>query len=69
MAKLPLATGGFIEIPWQRLEYAYKPAPDKGDGTILVFLHEGLGCVDMWRARPSPSTASRRSPTEGSPIG
>jgi pimeloyl-ACP methyl ester carboxylesterase len=52
MAKLPLATGGFIEIPWQRLEYAYKPAPDKGDGTILVFLHEGLGCVDMWRDFP-----------------
>lgn len=47
------APDGFIELLSQRLEYAYLPPPADGDGTVLVFLHEGLGCVDMWRDFPA----------------
>lgn len=46
------APDGFIELPSQRLEYAYSPPPEASDGTVLVFLHEGLGCIDMWRDFP-----------------
>ena len=29
------------------------PAHDDGlDRTVLVFLHEGLGCIEMWRDFP-----------------
>lgn len=45
------APDGFLELGPARLEYAYCPAPD--DGTTLVFLHEGLGCIDMWRDFPA----------------
>lgn len=40
-----------IEIANQQLEYEwYGPPPD--DAPTLVFLHEGLGCVTMWKDFP-----------------
>jgi len=36
----------------RRLEYAWWGGPPASGGTALVFLHEGLGCVDMWRGVP-----------------
>jgi len=40
-----------------RLEYAwYGPPPDQA--TTLVFLHEGLGCVSMWRDFPAEVAAA-----------
>jgi pimeloyl-ACP methyl ester carboxylesterase len=47
------APDGFVDLASQRLEYAYLPPPENGDGTVLVFLHEGLGCVEMWRDFPA----------------
>jgi len=40
-----------IDIGTKRLEIVwYGPPPD--EALTLVFLHEGLGCVDMWRQFP-----------------
>ena len=42
---------GFMTIDQTRLEYAcFGPAPDKAP--TLVLLHEGLGCVALWRDVP-----------------
>jgi pimeloyl-ACP methyl ester carboxylesterase len=45
----------FVDIPWAgrrvRIEYAWAGAED-AEGT-LVFLHEGLGSVAMWRDFPA----------------
>ena len=40
----------------QRLEYAWH-GPGPADAPTLVFLHEGLGCVSMWRDFPSALAA------------
>ena len=42
----------FITACGRRLEYAWWGGPPASGGTALVFLHEGLGCVDMWRGVP-----------------
>ena len=42
-ARLPTSAG--------RLEYA-RIGPDPGEAPTLVFLHEGLGCVGLWRDVP-----------------
>jgi len=41
-----------IEIDGNRLEINYHGPPPE-EATTLVFLHEGLGCVAMWRDFPS----------------
>ncbi|MET0395853.1 MAG: alpha/beta hydrolase [Longimicrobiaceae bacterium] len=42
---------GFLEAGGHRLEYAWHgPPPDAAP--TLVFLHEGLGCVSLWRGFP-----------------
>jgi len=42
---------GFLEAGGRRLEYAWHgPPPDAAP--TLVFLHEGLGCVSLWRDFP-----------------
>ena len=44
----------FIDLGDRRLRVR-RFAPGKGDGferTTLVFLHEGLGCIEMWRDFP-----------------
>ncbi|MEX3016781.1 alpha/beta fold hydrolase [Gymnodinialimonas hymeniacidonis] len=42
---------GFVEVSCKRLEYrCWGPEPD--DGRAIVLLHEGLGCVALWRDFP-----------------
>ena len=45
----------FIEIAWRgeavRIEHAWIPGPRQG-GPLIVFLHEGLGCLRQWRDLP-----------------
>lgn len=41
----------FLSVRGQRLEYAWW-GPRPGAGPTLVFLHEGLGCLDLWRDFP-----------------
>jgi pimeloyl-ACP methyl ester carboxylesterase len=41
-----------IEIAGQRLEYVWL-GPGTREALTLVFLHEGLGCVDAWRDFPA----------------
>src|SRR5438132_12152785 len=41
----------YLKISDKQLEYAwFGPRPD--EVPTLVFLHEGLGCVEMWRGFP-----------------
>jgi pimeloyl-ACP methyl ester carboxylesterase len=50
----PLSADAFIDLPDRRLR-GRRLAPRKTDGlerTTLVFLHEGLGCIEMWRDFP-----------------
>lgn len=42
---------GFLEVRGARLEYRWI-APSRTDVPTLVFLHEALGCVSMWRDFP-----------------
>lgn len=51
---------GFINTPTARLEFRYKPAAEGAarPDTTLVFLHEGLGCIDMWRDFPDTLSAA-----------
>ena len=42
----------YLHAAGRRLEYAWWGGPPAPGGTALVFLHEGLGCVDMWRGVP-----------------
>ena len=47
---------GFIEIEGSRLEaICYGPAPS--DAPTIVMLHEGLGCVALWREFPQQIAA------------
>ncbi len=41
----------YLEAGGHRLEYAWW-GPPPSSGPTLVFLHEGLGCVDHWRDFP-----------------
>jgi len=49
---LPPHRDGFIDAGGHRLEYRLIGELD-GAGSALVFLHEGLGCVSMWRGFPA----------------
>jgi len=42
---------GLIDLGDMRLEYRWIP-PREPDAPILMFLHEGLGCVALWRDFP-----------------
>jgi pimeloyl-ACP methyl ester carboxylesterase len=42
---------GFLVVGGKRLEYAWH-GPGPAETPTLVFLHEGLGCVGMWRDFP-----------------
>lgn len=48
---------GFIEAAGDRLEYRRIPAR-RDDGPTLVFLHEGLGCVALWKDFPDRLAAA-----------
>lgn len=44
----------YLSVHGQRLECRwYRPAAAAADATALVFLHEGLGCVELWRDFPA----------------
>ena len=43
---------GKIEIQGCDLEYQWLGPPPSASVPTLVFLHEGLGCVQMWRNFP-----------------
>ena len=48
-------TVGFVEIDWRgrqvRIEHEWI-APERRDRPLLIFLHEGLGSLSMWRDFP-----------------
>lgn len=47
------AATGFIDVGGARLEYALSvPPAGVGEGPVIVLLHEGLGCVAMWKSFP-----------------
>ncbi len=46
------ARTGFLHVGGRRLEYA-RHGPPPGEAPTLVFLHEGLGCVSLWRDFPA----------------
>lgn len=51
------AAGGFLHAGGKRLEYArHGPPPERAP--TLVFLHEGLGCVSLWRDFPARLAAA-----------
>ena len=43
---------GFFTLDRQRLEYQLITPGQQSTGPTLVFLHEGLGCVALWRDFP-----------------
>lgn len=48
----------FLTVAGKRLEYTWvNRAPQPGE-TVLVFLHEGLGCIAMWRGFPEKLAAA-----------
>lgn len=52
---------GFFNISGQHLEYQLlRPSPARD--TTLVFLHEGLGCLAMWRDFPRQVAAASGCP-------
>jgi pimeloyl-ACP methyl ester carboxylesterase len=48
---------GFLEADGRRLEYSWHGPPPERAPT-LVFLHEGLGCVGLWRDFPARLAAA-----------
>jgi pimeloyl-ACP methyl ester carboxylesterase len=42
---------GFLRVDGSRLDYRWI-GPGPAEATTLVFLHEGLGCVDLWKDFP-----------------
>ncbi|CAN5747848.1 alpha/beta hydrolase [soil metagenome] len=47
----------FLSVDGQRLEYQWH-GPPPHDAPALVFLHEGLGCVALWRDLPAELAAA-----------
>lgn len=51
-------TAGILDLGDQQLEYQVIP----GSGPTLLFLHEGLGCIGMWRDFPARTHAATGCP-------
>ena len=49
--------GGFLDVGGQHLEAVWH-GPGPNEAPTLVFLHEGLGCVGMWRDFPPKLAAA-----------
>jgi len=49
---------GFLTAAGKRLEYAWVNGIPDADAPVLVFLHEGLGCIDLWREFPATLSAA-----------
>ena len=57
---LDLDTGrGFLQAGGKRLEWAWWPG---GAGPVIVLLHEGLGCIALWRDFPARLAAATGLP-------
>lgn len=55
------ARGGFLEAGGTRLEWGcFGPVP--GDRPVIVLLHEGLGCLALWRDFPEMLSNATRCP-------
>ena len=52
-----LAASGFLTADGRRLEYALVGPPGPRGAPTLVLLHEGLGCVSLWRDFPAALAA------------
>ncbi|MEO1362987.1 MAG: alpha/beta fold hydrolase, partial [Pseudomonadota bacterium] len=48
---------GYLDVAGHRLEYACH-GPDPSQAPTLVMLHEGLGCVGLWRDWPQALAAA-----------
>lgn len=48
----------FLIAAGKRLEYTWVNRPPEGDAPVLVFLHEGLGCIALWRDFPHKLAAA-----------
>lgn len=53
-------TPGFLETADGRVETLWIRPAGGNSGTVLVLLHEGLGCVDLWRDFPQLLAARSR---------
>lgn len=50
---MPLKNNGFILADGKQLEYRwFAPQDPTANRPALIFLHEGLGCVELWRNWP-----------------
>lgn len=47
LVRIPMASRGEIDIEYQLI------SPERRDADLLIFLHEGLGSVAMWRDFPA----------------
>ena len=59
------ADAGFFSVQGLRLEYRRVPAPasrPSGPLPTLVLLHEGLGCIGMWKSFPEKLAAATGAP-------
>ncbi len=54
---MPEPSTGFLDLPGGRVEYADHGARHD-DAPVLVLLHEGLGCVALWKDFPSVLAAA-----------
>lgn len=46
-----------VDVGGHRIEYRWA-GPGRGEAPTMVFLHEGLGCVSMWRDFPDQVAAA-----------
>lgn len=51
------SAGGYLTVGGKRVEIAWHGAPPE-EAPTLVFLHEGLGCVRLWRDFPAELAAA-----------
>ena len=56
-----LSDDGYLVVGGKRLEAAWHGPPPE-EAPTLVFLHEGLGCVALWRGWGQHETSLVESP-------
>lgn len=52
----------YLTASGKRLEHTWAHRSPSGDEAVLVFLHEGLGCIAMWRDFPAKLSAALDMP-------
>ena len=58
----PPRPGEFVEVGTATIEVARLEPPERRGDATLVFLHEGLGCVELWRDFPARVVAATGLP-------